>query len=534
MANEVKLPQLGQTMEEGTIVSVLIAEGDQIKKGDCIFEVETDKATLEMESPADGFVKKILVETGQTIPVNSVIVILGDKDEKIDQSLIDSLATVPAAAAAPPQAPAQKPEQAPAQPQQTVAPPAPTGAVTVPPSANVVLLPQLGQTMEEGTIVSVLITEGDEVKKGDCIFEVETDKATLEMESPAGGFVKKILVETGQTVAVKAAILILGDKDEKIDQNYIDSVNSGVAQASLETAPVPAESVAEPQPVQTKTAKSAKYFASPRAKAAAKKLNVDLSTVSPAPGAARITEADVQKAAKAPAAAIPQSAFQLGEKIKPSRLQKITGQKMLQSKQQIPCFYLTTIVDATDMFNLRIKLNKSGDVKISFNDFIIKAVAEGLKQFPIMTGQPAGDFIQLASGIHVGLAIAVPDGLVAPLIRDADKKTLTQIAAYGKELIARAKSNKLSPDDLQGGCITVSNLGGFGIDNFIPIVVPGQCSIIGIGKITDTYVPIDRNIIVRKLMNITISVDHRVANGADAAQFLDFIKKSLENPENLI
>ena len=151
-----------------------------------------------------------------------------------------------------------------------------------------------------------------------------------------------------------------------------------------------------------------------------------------------------------------------------------------------------------------------------------------------MTGQPAGDFIQLAPQIHIGLAITIPDGLVAPLVRDADQKSLFQIAAYTKNLIARAKANKLSPDDLAGGCITVSNLGAFGIDFFLPIVVPGQCSIIGVGQITDTPLPIDGNIIVRKLMNLTISVDHRVVNGAEAAQFLDFIKKTLENPDRLM
>lgn len=206
---------------------------------------------------------------------------------------------------------------------------------------------------------------------------------------------------------------------------------------------------------------------------------------------------------------------------------------MLQSKREIPCFYLTSKVDVTELVKLRAKLNKTSDVKISFNDFIVGAVAGGLKQYPIMTGQLAGDFIQLAETIDIGLAISTEEGLVAPLVRGADKKTVAQIAAYSKDLVAKAKANKLSLDDLEGGCITVSNLGGFGIDSFIPIVVPGQCSILGIGMITDTCVPAGGNLLVRKLMNLTLSVNHRVVNGADAAQFLDFVRKLLENPTSI-
>ena len=384
--------------------------------------------------------------------------------------------------------------------------------------AKEIRLPQLGQTMEEGTIVTTLVKEGDQVEKGDCIFEIETDKATLEMESPADGFVKKILVDVGQTISVNTPILILGDKNERIEQSFIDSLKVGAGQGPAPASEVHAGPVVEPATVKTEPAKSAesvktgRIFASPRAKAVARELGVDLSMVSPAPGAVRITEADVRKAAcapgagggKAPAPATPEPAYKLGQKITLTRLQKITGRKMLQSKREIPCYYLNTRVDVTELVSLRARLNKTAEPKISFNDFIIRATALALKQFPIMTGQPAGDFIQLAPQIHIGLAITVPDGLVAPLVRDADTKNVAQIAAYGKDLIARAKANKLSPDDLAGGCITVSNLGGFGIDFFLPIVVPGQCSIIGVGRITDTCMPVDGNIIVRKLTHHTI------------------------------
>ena len=225
---------------------------------------------------------------------------------------------------------------------------------------------------------------------------------------------------------------------------------------------------------------------------------------------------------------------QLGQTIPLNRLQKITGQRMLKSKQEIPCFYLTVKVDTTDLVEYRTKFNNKSGAKISYNDLIIKAVAVGLEHFPIMTGQVEGDNIKLADSIGVGLAIAVADGLVAPIVKDVQDKSVVAIADYAKGLIARARDNKLSPDDLSGGCITVSNLGAFGIESFIPIVVPGQCSILGVGQITETLVPDNGNLLVRRLMCITISVDHKVANGAYAAQFLDFVRKYLEDAANFV
>jgi pyruvate dehydrogenase E2 component (dihydrolipoamide acetyltransferase) len=276
-------------------------------------------------------------------------------------------------------------------------------------------------------------------------------------------------------------------------------------------------------------------MASPRAKKLAGELDVDLTALTGTGPAGKITEQDVREAAASkstkpakPTPAAP-AEVKLGATVPLNRLQKITAERMLRSKREIPCFYLTVKADVTDMVELRTKLNQTGDVKISYNDFIIKAVATGLEKYPIMTGQLEGQAIKLASSIHIGLAISVPDGLVAPILKDVNKKNVKQIARDNQALVERARSNKLAPTDLEGGCITVSNLGAAGIDSFIPIVVPGQCSILGIGRITDTCVPDNGNIMVRKLMNMTLSVDHKVANGAYAAQFLDFVRKLLED-----
>jgi pyruvate dehydrogenase E2 component (dihydrolipoamide acetyltransferase) len=409
--------------------------------------------------------------------------------------------------------------------------------------AKEVRLPQLGQTMEEGTIVNCLIKVGDKVNKGDVIFEIETDKATLEMESPADGFVKHILVEVDQTLPIGEPLLVLGDKDEEVPQNFIDSLKGGAPAAPSEAVPVEQAAPAAPQPAAATSQPAptaGKVLASPRAKKLAGELGVDLANVTGTGPAGKITEQDVRQtaasttakpAATAPSASAPvaQADVKLGATVPMNRLQKITAERMLKSKREIPCFYLTVKADVTGLVKMRTELNQTSDVKVSYNDFIIKAVASGLERYPIMTGQLAGESIMLAKTINVGLAISVPDGLVAPILKDVNKKDVKQVARDSQALVERARGNKLTPTDLEGGCITVSNLGAFGIDNFIPIVVPGQCSILGIGQITDTCVPDNGNIMVRKLMNMTLSVDHKVANGAYAAQFLDFVRKSLED-----
>ncbi|MHC4567525.1 MAG: dihydrolipoamide acetyltransferase family protein [Planctomycetota bacterium] len=408
--------------------------------------------------------------------------------------------------------------------------------------AKEVRLPQLGQTMEEGTIVNCLINVGDEVKKGDVIFEIETDKATLEMEAPAEGFVKHIIVEVDETLAVGAPLLVLGDKDEDVPQSFVDSLSGDAPAApAAEAAPAPAPAPAPtpapapaPAPAPEPAKPAGRVMASPRAKKLAADLRVDLAALTGTGPGGKITEQDVKVAAEAkpsvpaaPAASGDEPG--LGETVPLNRLQKITAEKMLKSKQEIPCFYLTVKADVTDLVELRAGMNQAGDVKVSYNDFIIKAVATGLEKYPIMTGQLAGESIKIADSINVGLAISVPDGLVAPILKDVNNKDVKQIATDSLALIERARSNRLAPTDVEGGCITVSNLGAFGIDNFIPIVVPGQCTILGVGQISDTCVPDNGNILVRKLMNMTLSIDHKVANGAYAAQFLDFVRKLLED-----
>jgi pyruvate dehydrogenase E2 component (dihydrolipoamide acetyltransferase) len=267
----------------------------------------------------------------------------------------------------------------------------------------------------------------------------------------------------------------------------------------------------------------------------AEELGVNLEKVVGTGPAGKITEEDVRNAAASkPAKKGPSvdTEHKLGQTIPLNRMQKVIAQRMLRSKLEIPCFYLTVTADMTKLVDYRTERNKTAEVKIAYNDFLVKAVATGLENFPIMTGQLKDNNIQLPESVGVGLAISVPGGLVAPIVKDAHKKNIIEIAKYTQGLVEKARNNKLSPDDMDGGCITVSSLGAFGIDSFIPIVVPGQCSIMGIGQIADTCVPNGGNIVIRKLMAMTLSVDHKVANGAYAAQFLDYVRKILEDPTN--
>jgi pyruvate dehydrogenase E2 component (dihydrolipoamide acetyltransferase) len=392
--------------------------------------------------------------------------------------------------------------------------------------AREVKLPQLGQTMEEGTIVSCLVKVGSPVRKGDVIFEIETDKATLEMESPADGFVKHILVTVGQTLSVGTTMMILGEVDEKI-------VVGKVASIVAESTPAVQIPAAEPVKQQISTETTARIIASPRAKKLAEELGIDLATVTGTGPAGKITEDDVKRAAskKAVSPAALSAEAKLGQTIPISKKQKLTAERMVESKREIPCFYLSLRADVTDLVELRSKLNEAGQAKISYNDFIIRAVAIALQKFPIMTGQMSGDVIKLADTINIGLAVSVSTGLIVPVIKDAHKKDLRRIAAETRDLIEKAQNDKLLLTDLEGACITVSNLGAYGIESFIPVVIPGQCSILGIGRIIDTCMPNNQN---RKMMNMTLSVDHKVANGDYAAKFLDFVKQLLEDTSTFV
>jgi pyruvate dehydrogenase E2 component (dihydrolipoamide acetyltransferase) len=375
--------------------------------------------------------------------------------------------------------------------------------------AQEVRLPQLGKAMKQATVVSLKTGLNHSVAVGQILCELETDKATLELESPLAGKVRHIFCRTNQNLPVGAPLFIIGQEDETLSPEFINTLKSEF-DACLNSE------ITE--------------NAAGKINAGEHHANDDiLSKIRPATGPLNTLQ---DLPAEAHRTAV--ETIEPGRKIPLSRWQRIIADKMIQSKRQIPCFYLNIRADVTELSELREKLNKTAQEKIAFNDFLMVALAKGMKHYPVMTGQLGHDCIILAATIDIGLAVSTDNGLVAPVVRDIGSKTLSQVAAASHDLIARTKENKLNADDLAGGCITISNLGGLGIDSFIPIAIPGQCSILGVGRITETPTPSGKgDILIRKIMNLNLSVDHRVANGADAAQFLDFIKKLLEHPEEL-
>lgn len=365
--------------------------------------------------------------------------------------------------------------------------------------AHEVVLPKLGQTMKEGTVIRILVAAGDSVRRDDVLFEIETDKATLEMEADVEGFVKAVLVEPGQTVPVQTPLLILGDQAEQLDSAYLTQVVDHVRRAVMLDSPTG-------QQVVTGLNSTGMAYAQMLRDAEAHARCDTMESIKP----------------------------ELGARIHLSRIQKIVAEKMLWSKQNIPCFYLNIRVDATKLVQLRSDMNATSKTKLSVNDFIIRALARGIQHYPVMTGQLAENHIQLSDSIDIGFAISSDEGVVAPIVKDCASKSLVDISRSCAMLIERARTHTLTLEDLAGGCMSVSNLGAFGVDSFIPIVIPGQSSILGVGTIQDAVLPVDKEPAVRKIMNLTLSVDHKVINGAEAAQFLDFVKKLLEHPDELV
>lgn len=345
-----------------------------------------------------------------------------------------------------------------------------------------VRLPRLGKAMSQATVVSLKVALNESVDKGQILCELETDKATLELESPAAGVIQHIFCVPEQTLPIETPLFILAEPDEAVPANLLKSLQN--------------EFTLLHDSIRHQYSGMSSY------------------------GTGEVKWNEPKRASSVN-----------GKKIPLSRRQRIIADKMLASKQHIPCFYLNIRVDVTATVGMLDALNKPAAGQYSVNDFIMLALAAGMKHYPIMTGRLDGDCIILSPTIDIGLVVAAAEGPVVPVVRDVGSKTLEQVSACRREMVERARQNILTPDDLADGCITVSNLGMSGIDSFIPIVVPGQCSILGVGRIFDMPVPSGKHdIVIRSMMNLNLSVDHRTANGADAAQFLDFVKKQFEHP----
>ena len=534
-------------MEEGVIASWLKKVGDTVKPGDILAEVETDKATMELESYEEGVLLYVGVKEKDSVPVNGIIAIIGEKEEAFQHLLSGAPTEVTKVEAA---LPAAVPALAVAE----VPPP----AVAVAKSsiaAVLVTMPKMSDTMQEGTISAWLKKVGDVVKTGEIIAEVETDKATMELESYEDGVLLYIGVEAGGSVPVDGVIAVIGEKGADY-QSLLAAHQGGTSIAApvelaIPSAPV---AVAAPAPVVVQAAVAAavasstgneRVKASPLAKKIASETGVDIRQVAGSGEGGRIVKRDIESFVPAAATASPQAASSqvggasaLGQESfteeKVSQMRKTIAKRLAESKYSAPHFYLTMEINMDKAIEARKSMNEFGTAKISFNDLVIKATAAALRQNPKANSSWLGDKIRYNDHIHIGMAVAVEEGLLVPVIRFADQLSLSQISNQAKSLGQKAKNKELQPKDWEGNTFTISNLGMFGIDEFTAIINPPDACILAVGGIKETVIVKDGQMKIGNVMKVTLSCDHRVVDGAVGSAFLQTLKGLLEDPVRIL
>ncbi|HUB60270.1 MAG TPA: pyruvate dehydrogenase complex dihydrolipoamide acetyltransferase [Puia sp.] len=547
MAEVILMPRLSDTMTEGVIAAWHKKVGDAVKKGDLLAEVETDKATMDLESYKDGTLLYTGTDKGGKIQVNDLLAIIGAPGEDISNLVKggkDAAAAAPAAPAA---------SNAPAVP----APAAAEPGLDLSKEESVILMPRLSDTMTEGVIADWHKNVGDAVKKGDILADIETDKATMELESYKEGKLLYVGAKKGEKIAVNDLLAVIGE-EKKVDLGKIvaaaknkGAAASGAAQASgrtpasgaaAATAPAGAPSTAaETSHSGLSVSADGRIKASPLAKKLAAEKGIDISKVPGSGDNGRIVKKDVDRftpaaaatsqpaagTAAAPAAPAGQVSY---EEVPVSQMRKAIAKRLAESKFTAPHFYVTMTVDMDKVIESRVKMNEVSPVKISFNDIVLKAVAVALKQHPAINSSWLGDKIRINHHVNIGVAVAIEDGLLVPVVRFADTKSLSQIAAEVKDLAQRAKNKKLQPAEWEGSTFTISNMGMFGVDEFTAIINPPDACILAVSSIQ--AVPVVRNgaVVPGNIMKLTLSCDHRVVDGATGSAFLQTVKSLLEEP----
>ncbi|MDY7225199.1 pyruvate dehydrogenase complex dihydrolipoamide acetyltransferase [Hyalangium rubrum] len=539
MAKPIEMPSLSPTMKEGKIVKWLKKVGDKISSGDAIAEVETDKSNLEIEAYDSGVLLQVTVAEGEMAQVGAPIGYIGAKGEKVEAGK----AAAPAPAAAPKaETPAPAKAAAPAAP--APAPAAPAGGG----EGIAVEMPSLSPTMKEGKIVKWLKKVGDKVSSGEAIAEVETDKSNLEIEAYDNGTLAKIVVGEGEMAQVGAPIAFIAGKGGKAAASAPAAAPAPKAEAPKAAAPAQkagGPSGAPPRHEEKGTGAGGRVRASPLAKRMARERGLDLAAMHGSGPLGRIVKRDVEEALaqggpaaqKAPAAAA-RAAATPGVRPEPqvvpiSSMRKVIAQRMAEVKPGVPHFYLTVDVDMEAAMKIREEA-KALESKVSVNDIIVKAAAIALRRYPKVNVSLQGDRILQYGTADVGIAVAIEDGLITPVIRDADQKGLSAISAESRELAERARKKALKPAEYTGGSLTVSNLGMYGIDQFVAVINPPQASILAVGAVADKAVVRDGQVTVRKTLTVTMSCDHRVIDGATGAEYLREFKTLLEHPMRLL
>ncbi len=551
MAEAILMPRLSDTMTEGVIAAWHKNVGDAVKKGDVLADIETDKATMELESYQDGILLHQGTPNGGKIQVNELLAIFGKAGEDITALIAQHAGGAKAADNTPP-AVEKKVEPVPAV--EKKAEPAPAKpSLDAAAMEEVVLMPRLSDTMTEGVIAGWQKNVGDTVKKGEVLADIETDKATMELESYKDGILLYQGAKAGEKIQVNDLLCIIGKQGLDVNAIVAAVKAGGTHSDTTPEAAVTAQPASENKPQTTSSAPASevvndgRILASPLAKKVATEKGIDLRYVKGTGDGGRITKTDIDNytpaspatasataaASKATATSAPAGQVSF-EDVPVSQMRKVIAKRLSESLFTAPHFYLTMSIDMDAAVAARGKINEVAPVKVSFNDMVLKATALALKQHPKVNSSWLGDKIRYNHHINIGVAVAVEDGLLVPVVRFADGKSLSQIGAEVKEFAQKAKDKKLQPADWEGSTFTISNLGMFGIDQFTAIINPPDSCILAVGGIAQVPVVKNGQVVPGNVMKVTLSCDHRAVDGATGSAFLQTLKSLLEEPLRML
>ena len=537
MAEVIRMPRMSDTMTEGVLVEWHKKVGDKVKPGDLLAEVETDKATMELESYNEGTILYLGVDKGKSVQVEGILAVIGKEGEDYKTALenikiapvIEQKATV-----------AETPKVEIVQ-QQTV---------SLPAGAKEIRMPLLSDTMTEGKIIAWNKKVGDVVKADDALADVETDKATMEVVGYEDGTLLYIGVEAGNAAKINEIIAIVGKAGTDVSA-YVAAEKAGQSAVSSTPSPVAVQEVSassEPTTLNSPLTTDQRIKASPLAKKLAADKGINLAQVNGSGDGGRITKKDVDgfvpsvlsspssmtTAATKLSTFNPQLSMENHTDIPLTQMRKVIARRLGESKFSAPHFYLTMEINMDNAISSRVSMNEVSPIKISFNDMIIKASAMALRKHPDVNSSWMGEFVRQNHHIHIGSAVAMPEGLIVPVIRFADSKTLSKIAADANELYTKAKEKKLQPQEFSGNTFTISNLGMMGIEEFTAIINPPDSAILAVGAISEKVVKKGDGFAVTNVMKLTLSCDHRSVDGAVGASFLQTLKRYLENPVTML
>ena len=541
MAILVNMPRLSDTMEEGVVAKWLKQVGDKIEEGDILAEIETDKATMEFESFNEGTLLHIGVKEGETSPVDVLLAIIGEEGEDISEILNGAAATSQEVTSEDTTKEISK-EQS---------------DTAIPEGVQVISMPRLSDTMEEGTVASWLKNIGDKIEEGDILAEIETDKATMEFESFYEGVLLYIGVGEGESAKVDSLLTIIGpegtDVSALVTAHKEGTISSDTIETTTETSTTETVQIEEQTAEVSKSNNTGgRIFASPLAKKIAKDKGINLADVKGSGENGRIVKKDVENYTPAPAAAAveatptqtTQTATPLAtytpvgeesyEEVKNSQMRKVIAKRLGESKFTAPHYYLTIELDMDSAIASRKTINALPDTKVSFNDMIVKACAMALKKHPQVNTSWNGDTTRYNHHIHVGVAVAVDDGLLVPVLKFTDQMSLTQIGGNVRDLAGKARTKKIAPNEMEGSTFTISNLGMFGIQEFTSIINQPNSAILSVGAIEQKPVVKEGQIVVGNTMKVTLACDHRTVDGATGAQFLQTVRAYIENPVTML